>query len=310
MAKFDKTFPTLDCAACILTPKMSAVRAHPNITLWTLSEVTKVDGYVGNYKVAVLRRPRYVDEDLCAGCLECLDACVYKQAKVPDDFNFGLSNRKPIYIAFPQAVPQVPVVDPETCIQFKSGKCKKTCIAACGERHAINLQAQAREEHIEVGTVILSTGFQTFDAGRVPYYGYGTYPNVYTALEVERLVNASGPTGGEVILRDGRKPQKVGIVHCVGSRDENTHRPCLGPATRAGCRARCINGNMPCTGCFGPTSRVRDFGAKALCSIPSIIRGGAAVEEIARIVAGIPDPVGTFYRYSLPASFLERKRSE
>src|ERR1039457_2751279 len=154
MAKFDKTFPTLDCAACILTPKMSAVGAHPNITLWSYSEVTKVERYVGNYKVAVLRHPRYVDEDLCAGCLECLDACVYKQAKVPDDFNLGLSNRKPIYIAFPQAVPQVPVVDPETCIQFKSGKCKKTCIAACGERHAINLQAQPREEHIEVGTVI------------------------------------------------------------------------------------------------------------------------------------------------------------
>ena len=226
MAKFDKTFPTLDCAACILTPKMSAVRAHPNITLWTYSEVTKVEGYVGNYKVAVLRHPRYVDEDLCAGCLDCLDACVFKQAKVPDAFNLGLSNRKPIYIPFPQAVPQVPVVDPETCIQFKTGKCKKTCIEACGERHAINLAAQPREEKIEVGTVILATGFQAFDAARVPYYGYGTYPNVYTALEVERLVNASGPTGGEVILRDGRKPQTVGIVHCVGSRDENTHRWC------------------------------------------------------------------------------------
>ncbi len=107
MARFDKTFPTLDCAACILTPKMSAVRSHPNITLWTYSEVTKVGGYVGNYKVNVLRNPRYVDEDLCAGCLDCLDACVYKQAKVPDDFNMGLSKRKPIYIPFPQAVPQV-----------------------------------------------------------------------------------------------------------------------------------------------------------------------------------------------------------
>ena len=226
MARFDKTFPTLDCAACILTPKMSAVRSHPNITLWTYSEVTKVDGYVGSYKVTVLRRPRYVDEDLCSGCLECIEACVYKQAKVPDDFNMGLSKRRPIYIPFPQAVPQVPVVDPETCIQFKSGKCKTTCIAACGDRHAINLRAEAKEERIEVGTVILATGFQTFDAHRVPYYGYGKYRNVYTALEVERLVNASGPTAGEVILRDGRRPQTVGIVHCVGSRDENTHRWC------------------------------------------------------------------------------------
>jgi heterodisulfide reductase subunit A len=226
MARFDKTFPTLDCAACILTPKMSAVRSHPNITLWTYSEVTKVDGYVGNYKVTVLRHPRYVDEDLCSGCLECLEACVYKQAKVPDDFNLGLSKRKPIYIPFPQAVPQVPVVDPETCIQFKSGKCKTTCIAACGDRHAINLRAEAKVEQIEVGTAILATGFQTFDARRTPYYGYGKYPNVYTALEVERLVNASGPTAGEVVLRDGRLPRTVGIVHCVGSRDENTHRWC------------------------------------------------------------------------------------
>ncbi len=226
MARFDKTFPTLDCAACILTPKMSAVRSHPNITLWTCAEVTHVDGYVGNYKISVLRHPRYVDEDLCSGCLECIDACVYKQAKVPDEFNMGLSKRRPIYIPFPQAVPQVPVIDPETCIQFKSGKCKTTCVAACGDRHAINLRAEARSEEIEVGTMILATGFQTFDPRRVPYYGYGRFPNVYTALEVERLVNASGPTAGEVVLRNGRKPETVAIIHCVGSRDENTHRWC------------------------------------------------------------------------------------
>lgn len=226
MARFDKTFPTLDCAACILTPKMSAVRKHPNITLWTYSEVTRVDGFIGNYKVSVTRRPRYIDEDLCAGCLECIEACVYKQAKFADEFNEGLSKRKPIYIPFPQAVPQVPVVDRETCIEFKSGKCKKTCIEACGERHAINLRMEESHAEIEVGTIILATGFQPFDACKIPYYGYGKYPNVYTALEVERLVNASGPTGGEVVLRDGRKPEAVGIIHCVGSRDENTHRYC------------------------------------------------------------------------------------
>jgi heterodisulfide reductase subunit A len=226
MARFDKTFPTLDCAACILTPKMSAVRRHPNITLWTYSEVTKVDGFMGNYKVSVTRRPRYIDEDLCVGCLECIEACVFKQGKVADEFNEGLSKRKPIYIPFPQAVPQVPVVDRGTCIEFKSGKCKKTCIEACGERHAINLHMEESHEQIEVGTVILATGFQTVDARKLPYYGYGKYPNVYTALEVERLVNASGPTGGEVVLRDGRKPEAVAIIHCVGSRDENTHRYC------------------------------------------------------------------------------------
>lgn len=226
MAQFDKTFPTLDCAACILTPKMSSVKNHKNITLWTYSEVTQVDGYVGNYKVKVKRLPRYVQEDLCSGCLECIKSCVFKEAKVPDEFNMGLAKRKPIYIPFPQAVPQVPVIDPETCIQFKSGKCKKTCIEACGDRHAINLQMLERIEEVEVGNIILATGFKTFDAKRTPDYGYGVYPNVYTALEVERLVNASGPTGGEVVLRDGRTPKTVGIVHCVGSRDENTNRWC------------------------------------------------------------------------------------
>lgn len=226
MAMFDKTFPTLDCAACILTPKMTAVKSHHNITLWTLSEVTQVDGYVGNYQVTIKHKPRYVIEDACVGCMECIDACVYKQAKVPDEFNMYLGKRKPIYIPFPQAVPQVVVIDRESCIEFKSGKCKKTCVEACADRKAIDFKQQETTETIEVGTIILATGFFTFDAKRVPYYGYGIYPNVYTGLEVERLINAAGPTNGEVILRDGRKPQRVAIVHCVGSRDENTNRYC------------------------------------------------------------------------------------
>jgi heterodisulfide reductase subunit A len=226
MAQFDKTFPTLDCAACILTPKMTAVKAHPNITLWTYSEVVGVEGFVGNYKVSVRRRPRYVDEALCVGCRECIEACIYKEGKTPDEFNLGLSKRKPIYLPFPQAVPQVVVIDPEACIEFKSGKCKKTCIDACGDRRAIDFKQTERIEHIEVGAIILATGFEIFDARRVPYYGYGTYPNVYTALEVERLVNASGPTGGEVVMRDGRKPERVGIIHCVGSRDTNYNVYC------------------------------------------------------------------------------------
>ncbi|MBZ5581933.1 MAG: CoB--CoM heterodisulfide reductase iron-sulfur subunit A family protein [Acidobacteriia bacterium] len=226
MAKFDKTFPTLDCAACILTPKMSAVKNHPNITLWTYSEVTAVEGYIGNYKATIARRPRYIDEDLCAGCLECIDACVFRQAKVPDEFNEDLSRRKPIYVPFPQAVPLVPVIDPEACIEFHSHKCKKTCVTACGERHAVNLRAEEKLERIDIGSIVLATGFRAYDARRSANYGYGVYPNVYTALEVERLINASGPTAGEVVLRDGRTPQTVGIVHCVGSRDENTNRWC------------------------------------------------------------------------------------
>ncbi len=226
MAQFDKTFPTLDCAACILTPKMTAVRSHKNITLWTYSEVVKVDGYVGNYSVTVRRKPRYVIEDLCVGCMECIQACVFKDARVPDAFNLGLNKRKPVYIPFPQAVPQVVVIDPETCIEFKSGKCKKTCVEVCAERQAIDFKQQEEIKTIQVGAIVIATGFEVFDPKRAPYYGYGEYPNVYTALEIERLVNASGPTGGEVVLRNGRKPERVAIVHCVGSRDINTNRHC------------------------------------------------------------------------------------
>jgi heterodisulfide reductase subunit A2 len=226
MAMFDKTFPTLDCAACILTPKMTAVGSHPNIRLWTYSEVVKVDGYVGNYKVQVKHKPRYVNEDLCIGCQECIAACVYKEGKTPDEFNLGLSKRKPIYLPFPQAVPQKVVIDRDTCIEFKSGKCKKTCVEACGERLAIDFKQKETFEEIEIGAIILATGFKTFAPDRNPSCGYGQYPNVYTSLEVERLINASGPTGGEVVLRNGKQPTSVGIIHCIGSRDANTNRWC------------------------------------------------------------------------------------
>jgi heterodisulfide reductase subunit A len=244
MARFDKTFPTLDCAACILTPKMSEVGSHPNITLWTYSEVVKVDGYVGNYTVQVKRKARYIHEDLCTGCQDCIANCVYKEPKFADEFNEGLGKRKPVFIPFPQATPQVVLIDPEVCLNFKrnknpdgtpvvSDKCKKTCVEACGERNAIDFTQKDELREIRVGTIIVCTGFQTFDAHRVPAYGYGIYPNVYTALEVERLVNASGPTGGEVVLRgpknpDGtpRKPRSIGIIHCVGSRDKKTNLWC------------------------------------------------------------------------------------
>ena len=225
MAMFDKTFPTLDCAACILTPKMSAVKSHPNITLWTYSEVVQVEGYVGNYKVTVKRKPRYIKEDLCVGCMECIDACVLKEPKFSDKFNQGLGKRKPIYIDFPQATPKVVLIDPQTCIQFKTGKCKKTCVESC-DREAIDFAQKEEMRELQVGAIVLATGFKTFDAKREPHYGYGRYPGVFTALEIERLVNASGPTAGEVVGRDGKHPRAVGIIHCVGSRDEKTNKWC------------------------------------------------------------------------------------
>jgi heterodisulfide reductase subunit A len=226
MAKFDKTFPTLDCAMCVLSPKMAAAGSHPNITLWSYSEVVKVDGFVGNFKVTVRRKPRYVLEDLCTGCQECVEACIYKEPKFRDEFNLGLGKRKPIFLPFPQAIPPVALIDPETCIELKTGKCKKTCVEACGDRKAIDFKQKEELREITVGTIIVATGFQIFDAKRTPYYGYGIYPNVYNALEVERLVNASGPTSGEIVLRNGQVPKRVAIIHCVGSRDENSNRWC------------------------------------------------------------------------------------
>jgi heterodisulfide reductase subunit A len=226
MAMFDKTFPTLDCAACILTPKMSLVRSHPNITLWTYSEVAEVEGYVGNFTVKVRRKPRYVHEDLCVGCNECVSACVFKEPKFPDEFNLGLGKRKPVYMSFPQATPYVVQIDPETCLHLKNGKCKQACKAAC-ERGAIDFEMEEEIKEVKAGAIVLATGFQPFDAARSPQYGYGKYANVFTSLEIERLVNASGPTGGEITLRDGTsKPKSVAILHCVGSRDEKTNRHC------------------------------------------------------------------------------------
>jgi len=226
MAMFDKTFPTLDCAACILTPKMTAVKDHPNIRLLTCSEVESVSGSVGSYKVAVKRFPRYVNEAACVGCMECIEACVFKKPKVPNEFDQGLAMRKPVYMPFPQAVPPVPTIDAESCLLLKTGKCKQPCVEACGERNALEFNQTERTEEYDVGAIIVATGFQAFDPTPMQNYGYGRFKNVYTALEVERLLNSAGPTEGKVTLADGSKPKRVGIVHCIGSRDHNYHAYC------------------------------------------------------------------------------------
>ncbi len=150
---------------------------HPNIKLLTNSEVTAVSGYMGHYKVTVKKKPRYIKEDLCVGCLQCIDACVFKESKFPDEFNMGLGKRKPIYLPFAQATPQVVLIDPTQCLKLKTGKCKMTCAQKC-DRNAIDFDQKEESQEIEVGTVIIATGFEPVDPSRTPYYGDGKYPNV------------------------------------------------------------------------------------------------------------------------------------
>jgi heterodisulfide reductase subunit A len=223
MAQWDKTFPTLDCAACILTPRMVEVDQHPNITLLTYSEVESVDGYLGNFLVTVRKKARFVNEELCTGCAICEEKC---PKKVLDEvFEAGLSNRKAIYRPFPQAVPKYPVIDAENCTYFINGKCK-ACQILCPPG-AIDFEQRDEILQIEVGNVIITTGYKTFDPYRIPQYGYGRLVNVFTSVEFERMVNASGPTAGKILLRDKTtEPKSVAIIHCVGSRDENFNEYC------------------------------------------------------------------------------------
>ena len=223
MAQFDKTFPTLDCSACILTPRMVEAGTHPNITLLTWSEVMSVSGYVGNFSVTIKKRARYVNEELCTGCGICVEKC--PQKVIDDVYEAGLGYRKVVYTPFAQAVPKYPVLDAPNCTYFKNGKCK-ACEKFC-PTNAIDFTQQDTILNVEVGNIILATGYDLFDARRVTNYGYGRLPNVFTSMEFERLSNASGPTGGEITLRDGKtKPESVGIIHCVGSRDKNFNNYC------------------------------------------------------------------------------------
>ena len=221
MAQFDKTFPTLDCSACILTPKMDAVLQHKNITLMTSCEVSEVKGFVGNFDITIKQKARYVDHGKCNACLACTEKCPGKGISEWDE---GLVKRKAIYIPFPQAVPQKPVIDRESCTFFKKGKCR-LCEKVC-EQKAIDFEQQDTFTAVKVGAVIVATGYDLMDTRELIQYGYGKYPGVYNALEVERLFNSAGPTSGKVTLRDGREPQAIAIFHCIGSRDKNNYEHC------------------------------------------------------------------------------------
>ena len=223
MAQFDKTFPTLDCSACILTPKMSEVGQHENVTLLTYSELEEVSGSIGSFRAKIRKKARYVKEDVCTGCGLCAEKC---PKKVTDHaFEAGLGQRKAIYTPFPQAVPRVPVIDTDSCIWFQREKCR-ACEKLC-PTGAIDFDQEDEIVEVEVGNIILATGWKLFDCTRLPQYGYGRLPNVYTAMEFERMCNAAGPTGGKIVLRDGKtEPEAVAIIHCVGSRDANHNSYC------------------------------------------------------------------------------------
>ncbi len=223
MSQFDKTFPTLDCSACILTPRMVSAGTHPHIKLYTWSEVTRVDGYVGNFTVTIRKKARYINEELCTGCGICQEKCPKKI--IDDVYEAGLGYRKAVYTPFPQAVPKYPVIDYPNCTFFQKGTCK-ACEKFC-PTNAIDFNQQDEYITIQVGNIILATGYDLFDPRKVTQYGYGRLANVFTSLEFERLTNAAGPTNGNIVLRDGvTTPKAVGIVHCVGSRDRNFNNYC------------------------------------------------------------------------------------
>jgi heterodisulfide reductase subunit A len=216
MSQLSETFPTLDCSQCILTPRMVEVAQHPNITLYTYSELESIEGFIGNFKAKIRKKARGVDEKLCTGCGMCTQKCPTK--KIPSEFNTGLGLRSAIYVPFPQAVPNKPVIDKDHCTFFQKGKCK-VCEKVCPAK-AIRYDQEDEIIEVDVGAVVLATGFDVLGTDFFPEYGYGRYRDVINGLQFERLASASGPTIG-VIQRpsDGKVPETVVFVACAGSRD-------------------------------------------------------------------------------------------
>lgn len=215
MTQIDKTFPTLDCAACILTPKMVDAAQNEKIHIYSYSEVEKVGGFVGSFHVTIKRKARYVDETKCTGCGLCTEKC--PQKKIPNEFNLGLDNRRAIYIPFAQAVPKVATIDPDACNMLKNGKCgvcAKVCTAG-----AIDYKQKDTFVEQDYGAIVVATGFEPIKLDKFDEFAYSKSPDVVTSLEFERLMNAAGPTGGTLLRpSDGTHPKTIVFVQCVGSR--------------------------------------------------------------------------------------------
>jgi heterodisulfide reductase subunit A2 len=218
MAQLDKTFPTNDCSMCILSPKMVDVSRHPQITIHTCTEVESIEGEVGHFRVVLKKHPRYIDEEACTGCGDCIEIC---PVEVYNRFDAGIGVRKAIYKPHQQVVPDLVIKDPEHCIECG------LCYDACGTG-AVLRKDEDGEKTLEVGaaSILVTTGYTVFDAGVKTQFGHLTLPDVITSLELERMINASGPTGGKIKrLSDGRVPESIIFVQCVGSRDMTVGRP-------------------------------------------------------------------------------------
>ncbi len=221
MAQLDKTFPTIDCSICILGPKMADAAKHPRIKLMTLSQVVGVKGYVGNFEVKILKKARYVSETDCSACGECANVCPVVR---PNAFDLGLSSRRAIYSPFAQAVPSAYRINIQECLGHNPVVCGK-CVAACN-KNCIDFNMSDEEVVEKVGTIIVATGAEPYDPTEMDEYGYTRFENVLTSMEFERLINAGGPTGGEVIRpSDRRHPKSIGFIQCVGSRSVRKGHP-------------------------------------------------------------------------------------
>ena len=220
MTQIDKTFPTLDCAACILTPKMVDCAQNEKINIFSYSEVAAVKGFVGNFNVTIKKKARFVDETKCTGCGICTEKC--PQKKVPNEFNLGMNNRSAIYIPFAQAVPKVATIDPNACMMLKTGKCG-ICSKVCGAG-AIDYKQQDEFIERQYGAIVAATGFNPINIEKYDEFAYSQSKDVITSLEFERLTNAAGPTAGTLLRpSDGKHPHTIVFVQCVGSRES---QPC------------------------------------------------------------------------------------